>query len=107
MLCQQSWLSKFTENLQYTLPLPSNKVKAFVGSCDVSVFSTYINEEFDQIKHKLETRYNDARSIINDLKDHSNSPENLLYDRLIGCSFTCPICKKNVIAMQGIGEITT
>ena len=42
----QSWLSKFTENLQYTLPLPSNKVKAFVGSCDVSVFSTYINEEF-------------------------------------------------------------
>ena len=37
----------------YTLPLPSNKVKAFVGLCDVSVFSTYINEEFDQIKHKL------------------------------------------------------
>ena len=90
----KSWLSKFTENLRDTLPLPSDKVEAFVGSCDVKLFSTYINEEFDKIKCKLETKYNNARLIMNDMGYRRNSPKNLLYTELIGCSFTCPFCKE-------------
>ena len=100
-----SWLSIFTENLQGTLPLPRNMVNAFVGSCEVSLFSKYINEEFDQIKLHLEAKFNNARSIIYDMNKRRNSPKNLLYDRLIGCSATCPFCKEKCDQSAGhIGE---
>ena len=90
----ESWLSIFTENLQGTLLLPRIKVNAFVGSCEVKSFSKYIHEEFNQIKLNLEAKFNNAKLIINAMSNRRNSPENLLYDKLIGCSATCPFCKE-------------
>ena len=99
----ESLLKIFTQNVQEILPFPKNMVDAFVGSCEVGVFSKYVKDEFDTVKCKLETKFKDARSIIDDMNMNHQwiSPEDLLYERLIGCSAKCPFCKEKCDMDEG------
>ena len=92
-----SWVSTLTNKMQGTLPhIKATQIETFIKDCKINVFFKYLKEEFLNIKfdHQLQSEFNNARSIISTLNCRANSPKDILYDRLIGCTAKCPFCKE-------------
>lgn len=88
----QSWLKEFVDNVVWIVPLKESTVNAFVGECNVSKFSEYVTYGIKKIKVTLCKKYSDVSWLKREMSGCSDSPDRLLYERLIGCTHKCPFC---------------
>jgi len=89
----ETWLNEFNKKLMRSkIVFDASEVKNMISECNVLEFSKYVKTGIINLERDLKDAYSSVSRIEYEMSWRNNSPENLLYSRLIGCTETCPFC---------------
>ena len=90
----KTWLAEFNKKVDGKVRLDQSKLNVMVDECNVSEFTEDVITGITKIKGKLQNTFSNASRILSTMSSRSNSPEDILYSQLIGCTEMCPFCQE-------------
>ena len=90
----KAWLTEFNKQINGKVNLIQSTLNVMVDDCSVSEFTEDVIDGITKIEKNLLKSISSTSWIISEMRSRSNSPEDLLYHQLIGCTETCPFCQE-------------
>ena len=88
----KTWLDEFNKYVRSRVQLGQSRLSVMVDECNVVEFTDDVISGCKKIEKELRYTFSNASRILSIMSSRSGSPEDILYNHLIGCTETCPFC---------------